>query len=318
VVGPPGDLVAVAARHGVRQVIVAFPACGLVDELRAAASAGLDVHVVPRLDELGKAVPRSCLDEIWGIPLVALRRGSGRRRPAKRAVDIVLAGVLLLILAPVLAALVAAVALTSGLPVLFRQERVTGAGRTAEILKLRTLPEHADADTRWAVPPGATRLGRWLRATHLDELPQLVNVVRGDMSLVGPRPERPYFAASFDRRIPHYAGRHRMPAGITGWAQVHGLHGDTSMADRVRFDNQYVEYWTPWLDLVVLVRTLASPWQRGGSVEGSACDHRVGRRRRRTPTAFGPAAHPARRRGGDALQPGAGRGHDARGRRRGP
>ncbi len=318
VLGTPADLAAVAARHGVRQVIVCFPDGDPVDALLAAATVRLDVSVVPRLDELGIAVPRSCLDEIWGVPLLPLRRDTGLRMPTKRAVDVVLGGVLLLVLAPVLAVLMAAVAVTSGRPVLFRQQRVTGVGRSTEILKLRTLPVHADADTRWAVPAGATRLGRWLRATHLDELPQLVNVVRGDMSLVGPRPERPYFAARFDQRIPHYAGRHRMPAGITGWAQVHGLHGDTSMADRVRFDNQYVEYWTPWLDLVVLVRTLASPWQRGGSVEGSACHHRIGRRGCRTPTAFGPPAHQARRRGGHALQRGAGGGHDAGGRHPGP
>jgi lipopolysaccharide/colanic/teichoic acid biosynthesis glycosyltransferase len=264
VLGAPEDVVAVADRLGVRQVIVCFPEGDLVAALRAAVSARLDVRVVPRLTELGVAVPRACLDEVWGVPLVPLRRHGGHRAAAKRAVDLVLGGLLLVVTAPVLAVLAAAVALTSGRPVLFRQRRLTGAGRTTEIRKLRTLPVHADADTRWAVPPGATRLGRWLRATHSDELPQLLDVVRGDMSLVGPRPERPYFAAHFAGSVPHYAGRHRMPAGITGWAQVHGLHGDTSMADRVRFDNQYVEYWTPWLDLVVLVRTLASPWHRGG------------------------------------------------------
>jgi lipopolysaccharide/colanic/teichoic acid biosynthesis glycosyltransferase len=161
--------------------------------------------------------------------------------------------------------LMVAVLVTSGAPVLFRQRRVTGAGRVAVIVKLRTLAAHADADTRWAVPAGVTGLGAWLRRTHLDELPQLWNVVRGEMSVVGPRPERPYFAARFADTVPHYTGRHRMPAGITGWAQVHGLHGDTSMVDRVRFDNRYVADWTPWLDLVILCRTLVPPRQRGGS-----------------------------------------------------
>lgn len=261
VLGPPAELPELAARSAVRQVIVCDPAADLVDVLHAVR--GADVHVVPPLGELGMAVPRACLDEIWGIPLVPVRRSGPGRVVAKRLTDLVGATVLLVLLAPVLAALLAAVALTSGSPVLFRQLRLSDHGLVS-VLKLRTLPQHADADTRWAVPDGGTPLGRLLRRTHADELPQLVNVLRGGMSLVGPRPERPYFAARFAERIPHYTGRRRMPAGITGWAQVHGLHGDTSMADRVRFDNAYIEYWTPWLDLVVLARTLASPWQRGG------------------------------------------------------
>lgn len=242
--------------HGARLAVV----CRADDV--AAVPAGLDVLVVP---PAGLAVPRSCVDDVWGVSLVPLRRITVARQVVKRAMDMVLGGALLVLVAPLLGVLMLAVLVTSGGPVLFRQRRVTAAGRTAMVVKLRTLPAHADADTRWDVPPGATRLGQWLRETHLDELPQLWNVVRGELSLVGPRPERPYFAARFGQAVPHYAGRQRMPAGITGWAQVHGLHGDTSMVDRVRFDNQYVDGWTPWLDLVVLCRTLGSPWQRGGS-----------------------------------------------------
>ncbi len=102
-------------------------------------------------------------------------------------------------------------------------------------------------------------LGRWLRATHLDELPQLLNVIRGEMSLVGPRPERPYFVAKFTEIIPHYADRHRMNTGMTGWAQVNGLTGDTSIHERVRFDNNYIEHWSLWLDLIIMIRTLIQP-----------------------------------------------------------
>jgi len=130
---------------------------------------------------------------------------------------------------------------------------------SAEVVKLRTLGQHGDPDTAWRVPDEKCGpLGRFLRITHIDELPQLVSVLRGDMSLVGPRPERPYFARQFSQDIPGYAARQRMPAGMTGWAQVHRLNGDTSISDRARFDNYYIEYWSFWLDLAVLARTVTS------------------------------------------------------------
>jgi len=262
--GAPADLARVVAMHGIRRVIVCYAACkdeDLVTVLRASRPLRADVCVVPRLYEVGAAVPPSCLDEIWGIPLIPLRR-LGRPTAslaAKRAFDVVGAGVLLLAALPVLLAAAAVIRLQSGPPALFRQTRITGSGRRASILKLRTLREHGDPDTSWVAPgQHCTAFGRWLRATHIDELPQLVNVLRGEMSLVGPRPERPYFAERFGREILRYGDRTRMPAGLTGWAQVHGLNGDTSISERARFDNQYVEYWSPWLDLVIVARTLAA------------------------------------------------------------
>jgi len=267
--GAPADLADVVARLGIRRVVVCYAACkdeDLVTVLRACRPLRADVCVVPRLYELGMAVPRSCLDEIWGIPLIPLRRlgHSTVGLWLKRIFDVTLAAVLLVAAAPVLLVLAAAIGLLSGQTPIFRQVRVTGRGRTAEILKLRTLSEHGDPDTSWTgETQESTALGRWLRVTHLDELPQLVNVLRGQMSLVGPRPERPYFAEQFGREFLRYSDRTRMPAGMTGWAQIHGLNGDTSIIERARFDNQYIEYWSPWLDVIILARTLAASITRG-------------------------------------------------------
>jgi exopolysaccharide biosynthesis polyprenyl glycosylphosphotransferase len=275
--GHPADLREVVVRYGIRRVIVCFPEDqdeDLVPVLRACRDVRADVCVVPRLYELGAAVPRACLDEVWGIPLIPLR--SGRQAMGaflKRAFDVITAAVLLVVLAPLLGALTLVIRLRRRHSVFFRQVRVTGGGRVAEIVKFRTLGEHNDADTCWVVPTRqVTPLGQWLRTTHLDELPQLVNVLRGEMSLVGPRPERPFFAERFGREIPRYDDRNRMSAGLTGWAQVHGLHGDTSIHDRVRFDNQYIENWSFWLDLMILARTLAAALPRAERSERNQCD----------------------------------------------
>ena len=268
--GTPADLAEVVDRLGIRRVIVCQAACkdeDLVTVLRASRPLRADVCVVPRLYELGAAVPRSCLDEIWGVPLIPLRRlgHSLAGLWLKRAFDVSVAAILLVAAAPVLAVLAVAIRLQSGQTPLFRQVRETGNGRTATVLKLRTLSERSDPDTTWTVrAQECSRLGQWLRVTHLDELPQLVNVLRGEMSLVGPRPERPYFAEQFGREMPRYSDRSRMRAGMTGWAQVHGLHGDTSVFERARFDNQYIEYWSPWLDVVILVGTLMATFRRPG------------------------------------------------------
>jgi exopolysaccharide biosynthesis polyprenyl glycosylphosphotransferase len=263
-VGRPEDLAQVITALGIRRVIICFGDWrdeDLVPILRGCRQLPADFCVVPRLHEMGLAVPRSSLDEIWGIPLIPLRRigHSPASLGLKRVFDVSVAAVLLVVALPLLLVLAAAIRLQTGQPPLFRQLRVTGNGRQAMVLKLRTITDSGDSQTCWTVDSGRyTRLGGWLRATHLDELPQLVNVLRGEMSLVGPRPERGYFAAEFARQIPRYSDRDRMRAGLTGWAQVHGLHGDTSIAERSRFDNSYIEYWSPWQDLVILVRTIGS------------------------------------------------------------
>jgi len=179
---------------------------------------------------------------------------------AKRVFDIIVTSALLVLMAPVLVALVIAELFACGRPVIFRQDRVTCLGRIVKSMKFRTIRSSRSSDSQWTVDDEeCSPLGRWLRTTHLDELPQLLNVIRGDMSLVGPRPERPFFTALFARTIPHYEDRLRTRAGLTGWAQVHGLTGDTSIVERVRFDNYYIDHWSLWLDISILIRTLGEP-----------------------------------------------------------
>ncbi|MFE4538822.1 sugar transferase [Streptomyces scopuliridis] len=219
------------------------------------------------------AAPVAMERHLWGFaarrvepPVV---RGHRRDAVVKRLLDVVFTLPLLLIASPVLLACALAVRLFDGRDVLFRQERVGQHGRTFTLLKFRTLrpaDEHESA-TRWNIANDLrmSPVGNFLRRTSMDELPQLWNVLRGDMSLVGPRPERPFFVANFSKTQPGYAARHRMPVGITGLAQVHGLRGDTSIEERSRFDNHYIDHWSLWQDVCILLRTAASLVRPAGS-----------------------------------------------------
>lgn len=186
---------------------------------------------------------------------------TGARAVQKRVLDAAIASVLLVVLAPLLLVLGCVILASSGRPIIFRQTRVGLEGRPFEIFKFRTLPVDAEEETGpvWATAEDtrATPVGRWLRRTSLDELPQLWNVLKGDMSLVGPRPERPSFAGDFARDLTWYRFRNRIRPGITGWAQSHGLRGNTSIDSRVQFDNWYIENWSMWLDLKILGMTAA-------------------------------------------------------------
>ena len=263
--GDAGDLEAVIERFDVRRVIIAF---GLVRDpvvvrvLRTCQAADVRVHVLPRFFELGIAHGDRRVDDIWGIPLVPVRRAALQPSAMwlKRLLDIVIASTTLLVTLPLLGMIAAAVKITSRGPVLFHQKRVGRNGRIVEILKFRSMRVNSESDTRWSVDQSddVTRLGAFLRRTSLDELPQMVNVLRGDMSLVGPRPERPFFVDQFSTNIADYEDRHRLAGGVTGWSQIHGLRGDSSIEDRARFDNQYIENWSLWRDVVILFRTLAA------------------------------------------------------------
>lgn len=262
VLGNIDELDGIISRRGVRRLIIAFGPgrdAELVKALRRALHHDIEVHVVPRFFDCGITSDGPDTDEVRGIPLYRVRCAAPHAPTwrAKRVLDVVVAGAVLAIAAPILGLVAMAVRLTSPGTVLFRQRRVGKNGRRFEMLKFRTLRHNDESDTQWSVNGDGrlTSIGRFLRRTSLDELPQLWNVLRGDMSLVGPRPERPFFAERFSARVEGYDDRHRLPVGVTGWAQVNGLRGDTSIEDRARFDNQYIENWSIWRDVVILGRT---------------------------------------------------------------
>jgi exopolysaccharide biosynthesis polyprenyl glycosylphosphotransferase len=289
VLGASWDIERVVAEHAIDDVVVAFstaPHGVLLEIVRRCWRLGVNVLVVPRLYEVEGR--RAGVDHLGGLPLISVRAADadGWQFSLKYAMDRVLAGVALLLLAPLLAAISLAILLSTGRPVLFRQQRVGRDGHVFEILKFRTMrgaPERdGEANAHWAslvlagTPVDApaeprpsddrrTRLGTLLRMLSLDELPQLWNVVMGDMSLVGPRPEMPHYVERFEDVIYRYPERHRVKSGLTGWAQVHGLRGNTSLSDRIEWDNFYIENWSPWLDLKILCLTLPAVLGRRGA-----------------------------------------------------
>jgi exopolysaccharide biosynthesis polyprenyl glycosylphosphotransferase len=272
VLGGPEHLADAIRVTGARRVILAFssePDHVLVDKVRECEKLGVEVSLVPRLFEAIN--DRAILDHVGGLPLISLRPTNPRgwEFAIKHGLDRTMAFLALVLLAPLMGALALAVRLSSPGAVLFRQRRVGRDGRAFDVLKFRTMRE-ADPvrETDFVLPEGCapggiegedrrTGVGRWLRDLSLDELPQLINVLRGDMSLVGPRPERPLFAARFGAEVNRYEDRHRVKSGITGWAQVNGLRGQTSIADRVEWDNYYIRNWSLALDLKIMMLTVA-------------------------------------------------------------
>jgi Undecaprenyl-phosphate glucose phosphotransferase len=219
-----------------------------------------DVRVVP--DLLQYITFRAGVEDMDGLPVVHLTQVpmTGWLSLVKRSLDVAISGVALVALSPLYAAIALAIRLTDGGPVFYRQRRMGLDGRPFDIIKFRSMV--VDAEERsgptWASPEDGrrTRVGGVLRQWSLDELPQLVNVLRGEMSLVGPRPERPEFVREFKEKFPQYMLRHRVRAGITGWAQVHGWRGNTSLARRIEYDLYYIENWSLALDVKILWMTL--------------------------------------------------------------
>ena len=277
VLGASWDLERVLREQDIDHVVVAFstaPHHVVLRIVRSCWKLGIDVLVVPRLYEVEGRRPE--IEHLGALPLVRLRDGEGVgwQLALKYAIDRVVAAVALVVVAPLFGAVALAVLVSMGRPVLFRQPRVGRDGVEFDMLKFRTMrgspSANGEADATWAslivaggpvaVQAAAedrrTPVGSFLRQLSLDELPQLWNVVRGDMSLVGPRPERVHYVRQFEDAVYRYPDRHRVKSGLTGWAQIHGLRGETSLADRVEWDNHYIENWSPWLDLKILWRTM--------------------------------------------------------------
>ena len=261
VIGRVEDVEQVLDSQPVDQVIIALPLeqQAVVKQLmEQLALRTVDVKVVPDLFQY--ITLYGGLEEFGGLPIISLQGDpmDGWSRVGKRVFDILFSLVAILVTSPVMLVTALLVKLTSRGPVLYQQERMGMDGRTFHILKYRTMrsdAEVAGAKMASAEDPRRTPIGTFLRKYSIDELPQFFNVLVGDMSLVGPRPERPVFIEEFKRQIPRYHLRHKVKSGITGWAQLHGLRGQTSIQKRIEYDLYYIENWSLLMDLKILVRT---------------------------------------------------------------
>jgi len=253
----------IAQRERIDHLYVALPLeehSKLLGLMELTSRECLEVKVVP--DLLQFIALRARLEDLDGLPIINVNDVplQGFNAWVKRVIDVVLSGLAVLVLAIPFAIITALVRFTSAGPVFYRQERMGLDGRAFTVYKFRSMYLGAEDTTGpiWARDddPRATPVGRWLRKMDLDELPQFLNVLKGDMSIVGPRPERPYFVQQFKHRIPQYMLRHKVKAGITGWAQVNGWRGNTSLEKRIEYDLYYIENWSVTLDLKIMWLTL--------------------------------------------------------------
>ena len=266
VIGAIADAREAMERSQADQLYVALPLedhARLVPLVKSLSNECVDIKVIP--DVVQYATIKAVLEDLDGIPIISLNEVplQGWSSMVKRLMDVTVSSVLLLglVVVPVLPLLALCVRLFGGKGgVLLRQERMTLDGKTFQIFKFRTMVDEAEKETgpvfATSDDPRRTPIGAWLRRHNLDELPQLLNVFLGDMSLVGPRPERPPFVQQFRERIPAYMRRHRVKSGMTGWAQVNGWRGNTSIEKRIEFDLYYIENWSLLLDLKILILTL--------------------------------------------------------------
>ena len=265
VVGKLSDLPQIMRDYDARYVIIGFSAVrepDLVSVVRVCARRDAEMWVVPRLFET--TAKTDTVDEIDGLPILRLHRTPFRSVTwaLKRLFDIAFSGLALVLLSPLLGLIALMDRIVDGPGVIFHQERIGVDGRAFTVLKFRSMrpASETESQTNWNIKNDdrLSWFGRFIRKSSLDELPQLWNILRGDMSFVGPRPERPAFVKEFSELYPRYDDRLRVPCGLTGWAQIHGLRGDTSIEERARYDNYYIENWSLWLDVKIILRTFAA------------------------------------------------------------
>ena len=263
VLGTAEDLPDILVRNSIDDVLIALPHAphkDLVDIVTLCESAKVNIRVFPDVFQI--MATEVSINDLNGIPLVTVRDVAlrGWRLTLKRVVDVIMSSIVLVFTSPVLLFVAIMVKLDSRGPAFYVQERVGLDGKPFPCIKFRTMKQDAEAQTGpvWATANDRrrTRIGATLRRFSIDEFPQFVNVLLGDMSIVGPRPERPAFVEQFRQEIPRYMDRHREKAGITGWAQINGLRGDTSIEERTRYDVWYVENWSIWLDFKIMLRTV--------------------------------------------------------------
>jgi exopolysaccharide biosynthesis polyprenyl glycosylphosphotransferase len=263
VLGGVAELPAQVKTQRVDQVFLALAGASHDDMLHLIKTCDdlrVDFRMLPDVFEI--ITTRVSADVVDGIPLVGVRRSQveGVGLVSKRAFDVIVCAALLVLLSPIWLLLGIAIKLTSGGPILYRQERVGKGGEIFTLLKFRSMIDDAEAETGpvFASRDDARRtmIGRLMRRFSLDELPQLINILRGEMSLVGPRPERPFFVERFGAEIPRYLERHQVRPGVTGWAQVNDLRGSTSIADRTIYDIYYIENWSLSFDVKILLLTI--------------------------------------------------------------
>lgn len=262
VLGEAADLPRLIDEYRIEQVIIALPeaARDTLAELVALCQRGrVDIKIYP--DAFAYIAREISVDELDGAPLITVRDIAlrGWKLSLKRALDVFGAVVGLVLLSPLMLLTALLIRLESPGPVFYTQERMGLDGKPFQMIKFRSMRQDAEkSGAGWTVKndPRVTRIGRFMRATSWDEIPQLINVLIGEMSLVGPRPERPIYVQQFREKIPRYMERLREKAGMTGWAQVNGLRGDTSIEDRTQYDLWYVENWSLWLDLKIIIRTV--------------------------------------------------------------
>lgn len=264
VLGEVKDLPDLIEANEVDEVIIATPEEGHREVVRTISyceRGRVSIKVFPDIFQF--VTTDAGIDDLGGLPLLTVRDYAmrGYMLIFKRLMDVIGAAIGLVALAPLMLLVALAIKLESPGPVFFVQDRMGLDGRPFKLIKFRSMRNDAEAKgPGWTVSddPRQTRLGRWLRRIDIDELPNLINVFLGEMSLVGPRPEQPYYVEEFRKTVPRYMERHREKAGMTGWAQVNGLRGDTSITERTKYDLWYTEHWSILLDLKILIRTV---WQ---------------------------------------------------------